>query len=494
MKRLVAEGADVSAIKDEQESSPAVERVRKRRAERRRRKTVRKAAIVCGVIGVIAGIYAWGFSFFSDHYYPGTSVFGIDASYMDEASLVQAIDDHVSSYVCHVSNGDFEMELKGEDVSLSCDAREVASEVMSFQDASCWLVDVFGGGHHQEDGLTFDEKSLTGAVEASVGTYNRHARAPKAATLALDSSKHAFHVIAEVPGTTLDAPAVVTAVSEAVSQGSERLTLTDVQLVPPAHVADSKEMKQALKKANATLSIEVGLTHKGEVLMSLEPATFVEWLTVHDDLSLGIDADEAAAWADSIAWKTFDYADENNVCAMDGPAFASALDEAIAGGKSAKLEVTYVVTPRYLPEGGSLAKAAWDPTMGRYLDVDKGAQVACLFDKDGSVLWETIVTTGNEASADGTPVGEFAIYDKVSDFVLIGRDMDYDGKPDYENHVDYWMPFYGGIGLHDASWRDVYGGSEYLEHGSGGCVNLPHDAAQALFAITHVDEVVLVHT
>ena len=43
----------------------------------------------------------------------------------------------------------------------------------------------------------------------------------------------------------------------------------------------------------------------------------------------------------------------------------------------------------------------------------------------------------------------------------------------YRSYVNYWMPFNGGIGLHDATWRSEFGGDIYMYDGSHGCVNLP---------------------
>jgi len=43
------------------------------------------------------------------------------------------------------------------------------------------------------------------------------------------------------------------------------------------------------------------------------------------------------------------------------------------------------------------------------------------------------------------------------------------------------MHFYGGCGLHDASWRSDFGGSIYKTDGSHGCVNLPASFAAALY-------------
>ena len=57
---------------------------------------------------------------------------------------------------------------------------------------------------------------------------------------------------------------------------------------------------------------------------------------------------------------------------------------------------------------------------------------------------------------------------------------------DYESFVSYWMPFSGGYGLHDASWRSSFGGSIYKTNGSHGCVNLPSSKASALYSEIYV--------
>ena len=44
------------------------------------------------------------------------------------------------------------------------------------------------------------------------------------------------------------------------------------------------------------------------------------------------------------------------------------------------------------------------------------------------------------------------------------------------------MPFYYNVGLHDAPWRNRFGGSIYKRSGSHGCVNLPPKVAETIFA------------
>ncbi len=37
---------------------------------------------------------------------------------------------------------------------------------------------------------------------------------------------------------------------------------------------------------------------------------------------------------------------------------------------------------------------------------------------------------------------------------------------DYASPVSFWMPFNGGVGFHDATWRSSFGGTIYQYNGS----------------------------
>ena len=53
--------------------------------------------------------------------------------------------------------------------------------------------------------------------------------------------------------------------------------------------------------------------------------------------------------------------------------------------------------------------------------------------------------------------------------------------------VTYWMAFEGnGIGFHDATWQDSFGGDTYLDNGSHGCVNLPLSFAEELYSSVYL--------
>jgi len=108
-----------------------------------------------------------------------------------------------------------------------------------------------------------------------------------------------------------------------------------------------------------------------------------------------------------------------------------------------------------------------------YVEIDYTNQRMWYY-KDGELLVETPVVTGNVSAGNASPEGMFYIVYKKQDAVLTGET--------YETPVSYWMPFYGNVGIHDAdSWRSSYGGTIYMTNGSHGCINTPTAQAQTIF-------------
>lgn len=121
-----------------------------------------------------------------------------------------------------------------------------------------------------------------------------------------------------------------------------------------------------------------------------------------------------------------------------------------------------------------------------YLELDKSRQHVWFY-KEMSLLVDAPCVTGNVGDGHDTPTGLFYLLNKNRGVYLEG--FNNDGSK-YSSYVEYWMRFYKGIGLHDASWRSKFGGDIYLTNGSHGCVNLPEDAAAIIYE--NIDETVLI--
>ena len=107
------------------------------------------------------------------------------------------------------------------------------------------------------------------------------------------------------------------------------------------------------------------------------------------------------------------------------------------------------------------------------LDVYKRQQHMWCY-KNGSLVVDTDVVTGNISRGYNTPAIVSQIQYKTRNAVLKGDN--------YRTPVNYWMPFYGNYGIHDAYWRAEFGGEVYLTNGSHGCVNTPPAAMAQVYA------------
>ncbi len=150
--------------------------------------------------------------------------------------------------------------------------------------------------------------------------------------------------------------------------------------------------------------------------------------------------------------------------------------------------LTFVLTARVVPfQIVSTSLTSLD--IARYIEVDISKQRLWVW-QDKRVIYETPVTTGATGAGFATATGMFSIYSKQTNRHLRGYRYGWD----YDVFVKYWMPFYQGYGLHDASWRHgKFGGQDYYYNGSHGCVNLPDAAAAFIYNWAAVGTPVWVH-
>ena len=113
-----------------------------------------------------------------------------------------------------------------------------------------------------------------------------------------------------------------------------------------------------------------------------------------------------------------------------------------------------------------------------YVSIGKQHLWACT---GGTLLIDSAVTTGASAITNvryATPLGTSHITGKSRNTVLAGKDV----NGPWNDPVQYWMPFDGGIGFHDSSWQTFpYGSPLYTTQGSHGCVHVPVAVIATLF-------------
>ncbi len=146
------------------------------------------------------------------------------------------------------------------------------------------------------------------------------------------------------------------------------------------------------------------------------------------------------------------------------------LNALFAAGKSGTVTAEYDYTSALMAHYGE------EVPEGTYIEISIANQYMWYY-VDGQLLVETPVVTGCEANGDGTNKGVFIVKYLDEGAYLSGGSSN--RGPGY--HVDYWIPFDGNIGLHDAQWVTEFGGDIYLENGSHGCVNTPLEAMKTIY-------------
>lgn len=151
----------------------------------------------------------------------------------------------------------------------------------------------------------------------------------------------------------------------------------------------------------------------------------------------------------------------------------------LVGSSKTKVTGTYKSTPI------TITDKAFGTSVGTtYIEISLQNQ-RMWFIKDGEIIVNTSVVTGNDDGSHNTPTGIYSVYQRARNTTLTG--------PGYSAFVYYWMGFNGGIGIHDATWRSGFGGTIYKGNGSHGCVNTPYDAVKKIYDNTGYNTTVIVH-
>jgi lipoprotein-anchoring transpeptidase ErfK/SrfK len=229
----------------------------------------------------------------------------------------------------------------------------------------------------------------------------------------------------------------------------------------------------------------------GDDVFDLDSDTYHDWFIIGDDGSVTIDGDLAREYVVSLG-HTYNtcYSTRNfmtsygETVAIDNSDYGWKVDYDAETAQVLEEIENHTVTTRDLNYSMTAASHSSPDYGDSYVEINITAQHLFLY-KDGELVVETDFVSGNVSAGNGTPSGIFGLTYKKTDATLRGAT--------YESHVDYWMPFNGNIGMHDASWRSKFGAAIYLRSGSHGCINLPTSVAPTIYDAIYTNYPVIVY-
>lgn len=447
-----------------------------------------KIAAVCGgvvvLVGAVGGGLYWHESLkYQTCFLPGTIVDGMDVTGKTASEVEDAIAEQLKGYTLTI-NGREELSesITGESVGLYAEFDDTLEKAVAAQKPMDWGKYRFGKAVNEvnTDALLHYSSEMLDEAVAGLSCMDReNMREPQDARISdYDSATGSYTIIKEDEGTELLEDKVKETVASAIMSLSESVNLEEQGCyLSPAVTSGDEALKTACESMNRYVGAKI--TYKfGDRSETLSGNEIHNWLTVNGT-SVGVSETKAAEYVKNLASayntaykpKTLKTSYGKNVTIttgsygwkIDQTKETAALVSLIKNGEQTSRE------PEYSQKAASRSGNDYGNT---YVEINLTAQ-HLYFYVDGKLLVQSDFVSGNAAKGWSTPAGAYALTYKQRNATLKGQG--------YATPVSYWMPFNGGIGLHDANWRKIFGGTIYKNKGSHGCINLPPAVAKTIY-------------
>ncbi len=449
--------------------------------------------IIAAIVGCFIAIYVGLSVFFTSHFYFRTTINGVNVSGRSIETAKATIQKAMDEYELVIIERDGTTEsIIGSDFSLETKWNDEIGNFLETQDGFSWVIKLFEPDQHvSKMYISFDKVKLEELLRALPCMEDAKQIAPESAQVSEYTPDGGYQLVPSVAGSQMDYAAFYGKVNECIRSMKTELNLDEeLCYVLPEVMDDDENLLAVIEQLNK--SLQTVITYQvGEATEVLDASIFQPWLMVNDEMEVSIDEEQLSAYVKKLA-STYNtcygakklmtsYGVEVTIpnshygWKVDNQAEREAITASILAGEQITRDLNYSMTANS-HEGNDYGNS--------YVEINLTAQHLFLY-VDGVLIIETDLVSGNLAKAYNTPTGAYGLTYKTKNATLRGED--------YATPVDYWMPFAGNVGMHDATWRGDFGGSIYKRNGSHGCVNLPHSAAKTIYEYVNTNFPVLVY-
>ncbi len=305
---------------------------------------------------------------------------------------------------------------------------------------------------------------------------------PINAYLNWNEEKKEFYIEKEVLGNKLNIDDAYNYMLTSLRNGKTIIDFREITDITPEITANNLELKKQMEEINSIVSTTVEYKLYDGTAYTLNYKKMKNWISRNKNNEYIIDLDKnVPKFVNEIAKKSeyelistkFNATGIGEIkisfgrktyAKIDKEKEIDRLKKQLKNKENASWKVIYKPLPNYT-------------NLKTYIELDLSRQRVWMY-VDGECILNTPCVTGNVSQGYSTPVGIYYLTYKTMNTTLEG--YNYDGST-YSSPVTYWMPFNGGIGFHDATWRGSFGGNIYMTNGSHGCVNLPYWAASTIY-------------
>lgn len=443
------------------------------------------AAAVGGAVlaaAVAAGaVYAGMGQKYKRAYFPNTTINGLDVSGLTPEEAKTKMTGETSGYTLTIQERGGESEvIHGSDIGLHPEFDGTLEQILENQSPLTWGFHIGRYVDYTIDTMAaFDDAKLSNAVSGLECLKPERTEAPQDAYISDYISGKGYEIVPEKQGTSPEVQLLSDAVQDAILNFQDTLSLEDADVYEkPQITADNEALNAELsawnKYVNTTVTYRFG--SQSEVLDGEKIHT---WLV--SDGQGGVSLDEAQV-ADYVSWlaKNYNTAYKPKTLKTSYGQTVT-VDKSVYGWKINQAEETAALKQILLSGESQEREPVYSQTAASHDGNDYGNTYAeinltaqhMFFYKEGKLVVESDFVSGNESRGWSTPAGVYPLTYKQRNATLKGEN--------YATPVSYWMPFNGGIGMHDAYWRSSFGGKIYKTNGSHGCINLPPAVAKTIY-------------
>lgn len=422
-------------------------------------------------------IYTGVSIYYMDHFFPGTSVNNMNVNYLTTDQVNQLILQQAKEYKLVLKGRQAQVEeVEPENLGVTYYETDAVWQAKRAQNGFLWPRMFWQTDSYQVTaGVSFDEEQFLAAVREL--KMVKSGNPPRNAWVEMTEDGYEIHP--EEPGNRVVVKNLEEQIKGAVSNLLPELDLDETGCYQaPGITAESEKITALTKQLDNWLGTKVTYEFgpETEVVDEKAVSSFIRL----DGYTASLDSEAVAGWIKELAEGRDTYKKPRNfrstlrgVITVKGGNYGWQIDqEAESEALFAHIEQGDTITkePAYSHRGN-----VWSSNYDigdTYIEVDMGAQHMWFY-KNGQLLVDTDVVTGNISRGCRTPAIVASVQYKARNAVLRGAD--------YATPVKYWMPFYGNYGIHDASWRAKFGGNIYMTNGSHGCVNTPPANMKIIF-------------
>ena len=432
-------------------------------------------------VGIVFVIYCCIAVYFSKKFTYGTKINGVDVSNKTVDEVTDIFKKKADGYSLTVKERKGREEvLKSSVLKVSFDGEDQIRKLKDGQSSFLWIKGVFGGEKYKDiDMFAYDKAAFQKALK-NLDCFKKKniIKIRNAKPVYKDG---AYQIQKEEIGTVLKKEKTEKLIESAVEGGVAVVDLDKEGAYDvPKYTSKSKEIISLKDRMND--SLKGSITYKfGKQTVVLDKDVYHKWFKIKNDTDFTVDMKKMENWVMKFAYKYNTMGTMRTVKTHDGRTkkifggpygWRMSREKEEAAVKKMLKEGTTETREPYWRQKAKVYDGYQGDIGDTYIEVDMGQQEVFYIKKKKIVFSSSVVTGKMEAGRKTPECVAFVLY-KQRNATLSGQG--------YNSPVSYWMPFNGNVGLHDASWRSSFGGSEYISGGSHGCVNMPPYAAASLY-------------